>query len=447
MSVIIRSRYNLLKKHFDSSFILSVATLFTGSSLAQGLSLVLTPVVARLFTPEHFGITALFLSLAETISAFASLCYIQAIILPEKDGEAAQLVYLATIIIAITSGGLFITVFLVGIFRPMFIWLTILGKWFYVLPLAVFLIAMLKVIETWCIRKKYFKSLAILGSTQVLTTSGSRIGMGMIFGSSAGNLITGSLLGYIALVLILLHASMKDRLVILQKSTYSEIAKIANVYKDFPCYYMPSEVLRTFSLSLPVLALGYLFSPEIVGLYAMANLLLQRPISVVTESVRRVYFQRFADMRSKGISVRPIFLKTTAAMFLAGLVLFFVLMLWGESLIRVFLGNRWGDVGRYAMILAPWLCTMLMLFPSSTTFVVFRKQALFLRIQAGVFVSNIAVFTAAYIFSLEPEEILHLFVIVNVVFNITIILMALQIISRPIHGLKMQQDTIINGIE
>ena len=163
---------------------------------------------------------------------------------------------------------------------------------------------------------------------------------------------------------------------------------------------------------------------------------------MVTESVRRVYVPRLAEMKNKGIPVKRDFLKTTGGLFCIGFILFSFITLWGEELIGIFLGNTWRTAGRYVTILAPWLCTLFMLIPSSAAFVVFRRQELSLGIQVGVFIARITVFGVAYVYSFDPERTLHLFVMVNVFLNIAIIIIALHMISHAKSDVNMEQDII-----
>lgn len=75
----------------SSSFASNVLKLVTGSVFAQGLGILVIPIVARLFAPEAFGVAALFASITGIIGVLVCLRYEVSIMLPKTDEEAANL--------------------------------------------------------------------------------------------------------------------------------------------------------------------------------------------------------------------------------------------------------------------------------------------------------------------------------------------------------------------
>src|SRR5947209_80374 len=62
-----------------------VATLASGTAVAQLVGLLAAPLIARLFSPAAFGGLALFAAISGTISVIACWRYELAIVIPEKD--------------------------------------------------------------------------------------------------------------------------------------------------------------------------------------------------------------------------------------------------------------------------------------------------------------------------------------------------------------------------
>ena len=65
----------------------NVLKLFAGSALAQGLYVLVAPVLARLYDPADFGLHSIFISIAGVLSTISCLRYENAIVLPEEDEE------------------------------------------------------------------------------------------------------------------------------------------------------------------------------------------------------------------------------------------------------------------------------------------------------------------------------------------------------------------------
>src|SRR5438093_12405217 len=97
-----------------STFLGSVLTMAGGNALGQALTVAVSPVLTRIYSPTDFGVLAVQVSLLSIILIFAGLRYEFAIPLPKDDGTAAALLTLALSIVvgmsALTGG----VVWLVG---------------------------------------------------------------------------------------------------------------------------------------------------------------------------------------------------------------------------------------------------------------------------------------------------------------------------------------------
>ncbi len=62
----------------------NILTLMTGSTIAQAIPIAISPILTRLYTPEDFGVLALFTSLVTIFSVISTGRYEFAIMLPKK---------------------------------------------------------------------------------------------------------------------------------------------------------------------------------------------------------------------------------------------------------------------------------------------------------------------------------------------------------------------------
>ena len=86
------------------TFAENVLKLVTGSVIAQGIGVIVAPIIARLFAPEAFGVAALFASITGIIGVVACLRYELAIMLPKTDEEAANLLGASLFFVLIITG-------------------------------------------------------------------------------------------------------------------------------------------------------------------------------------------------------------------------------------------------------------------------------------------------------------------------------------------------------
>ena len=81
----------LLRK---DGFARRVFTLMSGTALAQATSLLVAPVLTRLFRPEDFGVFAMYVTLLSVSAPLIAVRYELAIVPAETDDDAFALVLL-----------------------------------------------------------------------------------------------------------------------------------------------------------------------------------------------------------------------------------------------------------------------------------------------------------------------------------------------------------------
>jgi O-antigen/teichoic acid export membrane protein len=95
-----------------SSFLKDVFTLTAGTTFAQALPILITPILTRyFFTPEDFGILAVFMSVSGILSVGVTGGYENAIVLPEKEKDAVNLAGLSASLTTVISAAVFFCLF------------------------------------------------------------------------------------------------------------------------------------------------------------------------------------------------------------------------------------------------------------------------------------------------------------------------------------------------
>jgi O-antigen/teichoic acid export membrane protein len=428
----------MLLKNRASGFVSNVATLVTGTTVGSSIRLLLTPIVARLFFPEHFGVAALFISIATITSTIGSLRYDQAVVLPKEDSEALGIASLSFVILLLFSALVFCLALSLTWLVPDFSWLQTLGKWSFALPIVVFLYGFASILTFWHMRKKRFKHLAGSQISMSSMTSGSRIVFGISSGSSVSGLILSVFLGLISRIAALLIGFDRTEFKPLFKLRRSELIASAKKYKDFPLYTAPTDLLRIFARNLPVLMLAFMFSSRVVGFYALASRLVRMPVELVSESVRRAYYQKSSELKNDGSALKASLIKITVALAVLGIPPFLTVFLFGETIFTFLLGAEWATAGKYAGILAPFFFAVFVNAPASAILVVLRKQALLLHIHIWLVVCTAALFITCHVKGATPEYTLFLFSLINMLFVLGIMTAAIKTAIREDRHLELE---------
>ncbi len=134
--------------------------LFSGNMIAQGMSLLLAPVLSRLYSPEDFGLVALYLSIFSIMSVVSTAKYEQAIMLPKSNRDAITIVWLVLGVTFVVASITLITTILFN--RPLanMTGNPALAPWLYFLPLSLLLHGIHQSATFYANRNKHFGLIA-----------------------------------------------------------------------------------------------------------------------------------------------------------------------------------------------------------------------------------------------------------------------------------------------
>jgi len=411
-------------------FFSDAMTLIGATTLAKIVGVLMVPIVTRLYNPDDFGVVAMILSISVIFGTVSALRYDQAIVLPKDDLESMKLVQISLILVFFTGLMLLLVVFIVISYITGVVFIDSMGNWLYAVPLIVVLSGGSEVLSHWCTRKTDYK---LLGSSEVSVSfvlSGTRILYGFYNSSSVFGLILGNILSLISKVAILTKKiSFKD-LCSRPEKDGATLMSIGKKYSEFPIYSAPTGILNSSFQVLPVIMLGIFFVPSVVGLYAMASRITKLPIDIISMPIRRIYVQRIAKLRNENKAIKGILIKTTLGLAAIGIIPFAVIAFFGEELFSFVLGDKWGQAGIYASILVPWLFSVFAITPSSSNFVVLKKQALWFRIQLFNAAAGLSSFVVGGILGMSVESLLLMFSVLGVCVNAIAFFISLSITTK-----------------
>lgn len=394
-------------------FFSNVLKLVSGSAIAQILGILLIPLITRLYSPDDFGVFQLFLSISGILVIFSCLSYQLAIMLPKEDEDSANILALCCILITIISG------ISVGIFLIFSDWIGMIlntpeiSQYLVYVPLVVFLDGLFIALTYWLSRKKQFGLIATAQVVNSISGKGIQIGIGM-YAASAFGLIIGVTVSYAASVAVIVRSIYED-LPLFKKVTWDHIRNLAIRYKKFPLLTSWSLGANTLSTNIAPLLLAYYFTPEIVGYFAVANMVVFLPMGLLGSATSQVFFQKACDEKNKTGSVAHIVREIQLRLISIGMFPMFVLMIIGADLFAFVLGSQWAVAGQYAGILAPWLLFVFIASPLSTIFAVLERQTVDLSFNILILISRGVVLVIGGL-SGDPYIALLLYSITGVLF-------------------------------
>ena len=380
-----------LKSHVakKSSFAGDVTKLVSGTAFAQAVSLLAAPIIAHLYAPEAWGVLAIFTSITGILGVIACLRYELAIMLPEKDEEAINLLGVS-LVFAILIALLTMPIIYWGR-GPILRWLNAPGLELYLwlVPVMIFIHGVFLGLNYWNSRTRHFGRLSIARVASSLTTTIGKLGFGYGGYATAGTMIGATVAGQAFATTVLGGQTWRDDRKLFYKSIrWREILTGIKRYKKFPIYSSWSGLLNTTSWQLPVLMLGAFFTPTIVGFYALGFRILQIPMSLIGSAIGQVFHQRAAEAKMQG-TLAPLVEGLIKRLLTICLFPMLMLTIIGRDLYIIVFGETWAEAGVYTQILSIWALVWFISSPLSTLYGVLEKQEQGLFLQLLIFITRI----------------------------------------------------------
>ena len=144
----------------NNPFVRGVTVLVGGTAGAQLLTVLAAPLLTRLYSPEDFGMLAVYASLLALISIISSLRYELAIPLPEDDAEAANIAVLSLILVGLST--LLAGFMMLLASQPLanVLGLPGLARYLWLLPIGVLFGGTYTIFNYWSVRTKRFTTIA-----------------------------------------------------------------------------------------------------------------------------------------------------------------------------------------------------------------------------------------------------------------------------------------------
>jgi O-antigen/teichoic acid export membrane protein len=321
-----------------SDFIKSSFTLVVGTVLAQLIPIALQPILRRIYTPEEFGLYAVYLSIIGMFVVAANLRYESTIVLPKDDDKAINLAIGAFFIGFIFSIGLFIIFFFFGNnLVSLFSFPKEIGKWLYVLPYSIFIISCSRTLNFWLTRKKAFKAYAI-NKVARRSSEGVVQSLGNTFQNSG--LIIGNIVGDTVNLIVSIGQSIKHGFSF-NKYNISLTKKQLTKYIEFPKYSTIPTLLNSISLFLPVIIINQFYSQEVTGYFDLSRTMLALPAALVSVAISQVLIQKVVEHKQKNQKVKKLVSKIAFVLLIMSIVGILIIELFGIPLFNFVFGEEW----------------------------------------------------------------------------------------------------------
>lgn len=352
----------------QKNFFFDTAALVGGNAGAQFITVALTPVITRLFSPEAFGEFSVIVACAGPFVAFAGLRYHEAIMLPEKESDASSLFWLSTYLILALTLLVTIVIAFIGTDIANLLEISQAHGLIYFVPVLIFLVSIRRVLDAKLQRARQFKYLAGTSIGVAITDRTVSIGGGLLAYLSASTLVVGRALGLLSSILLMLIAKTPDK-----QASIGSIRAVARRYNSFAKYAW-AGVIQQLDMVLPTIVLASIFGPVVAGLYALAKRVLAEPSLIVGRALSKTFYQKATELHRNNQSIAKItaeLLTYLISWIVPPMVIFSFVA--ASSFALVF-GEEWRQAGSYSVLLIPVFIASFVMQPLSRIFNILEKQ-------------------------------------------------------------------------
>lgn len=355
-------------KKYSGSFIGNVITLAGGTALAQIILFAASPLITRLYSPDEYGSFSVFFAIISILATVASFRYEVAILLPDDDFTALNILLVSIICLGFVVMAVFAVFFVLN--DVLSVWLKIseqshLIAW--ALAFGLLGMGLYQIFNYWGIRTRNYAQIAVTKCTQNVVLAVGQIILGIMHMGSLG-LIIGDLLGRMAGTGTLARHAWVYNKETIKVVSINTISAAARRYFRFSVLSSMSALVNCAGFQLPVMLFATLYENNVAGLYSFGYRVVQAPLALIFVSVSQVYSGEAARLASHDLNkMRELFLSTAKKLFMLGLIPAGILAVLGPWLFELVFGPAWREAGVFIQIMAPALLLGLVTSPLSQT--------------------------------------------------------------------------------
>lgn len=378
----------MLPQALKSPYLKAIGLLTGTQGIALLVPILAAPILGRLYAPSEYAPLAIYMSLGSVLSACATWQMHQAIIAEPNEKAAKGMVALClfiTIMSTLIAATLAVLLFVIS--APWAEWQNVRG-WLLFLPVTTLFGGITAAVINHAHKYARFAFFAWQNVALVCITVTLSITLGLAGWSSTGLLVSYFVGQACVFAATLFYASGQD--LGLRENTRPRLRALFRRHQRFATFTLPSELVSTVNLNMPLYALSYFGLVAPLGAFNRARQLASVPFTVLGSSVGQVFRQRAARDLAQHGTCRPVFVKTALTLAAIGLPVSLVLMLGAPVLFEIYLGPRWRLAGEIAQILAPMLCLRLVASPLSAVYQLRGKQRTAFVVQCAAFAVLVA---------------------------------------------------------
>lgn len=420
---------NWMRGRPSDSIFKNMALLLAGNMAGRVISIATLPILARIYSPENFGLLSVFNSLVMMSVPLATF-YATAIPLPKSNQFAINVLAISFITLAIWIVAFSVVLWWAS--RPILDLFSAssLAPFWPILVAGSAVAGAFQILTQWSTRRKAFRLISVATMTQSLGGAASKLALGLLGFTSFG-LLLGGIIQHGSGGAQLARKLGQDVRVNYLRPSRRGMRKALRRFHDFPTFRLPSQVLMAFTAQALPLASASLFSLEVAGQVGLAVSVLVLPTSLLGRSIGQAFYGEVASLgrrhpRQIRETTKSVILRLLLVSAPAALVLFF----FGPSLFQFVFGDEWRLAGQISATASAYIVMSLISVPIIHVINVVGNQGFYLRVNLVRAAWTILIFLAAHLFSLGAMTTIATYYVVLSIHLLIVLISVMRLLNR-----------------
>jgi O-antigen/teichoic acid export membrane protein len=384
-------------RFFAGGFSTNVIFMLAGTALGQAASVLLSPALARIYTPDEFGYLSVYTAALTILGVIAALGFELAIPIAASEAELANLV--ATSVGALTgmTGVLALIMWLASDRLLTQWWLGPLTSHRCLLPIGFACVGGYYVMVAAATRISAFREIAWTRISQGLSGPISQIALGLL-GAGAPGLAIGFIVGQSSGTFLLFSRVILKSPSLRMALSWRGVKDVVRRYARFPLFASWSRILDMAG-SGPILFLLFsaCYSSEIAGYMFLTERVIARPLLMVSTSLLQVFTGEAGQaVQTDPARLKRRFRQVVPRQLLLAASWIVVANLAAGWVFPVLFGHQWAAAIPYLRALSVAYLAQAVLHPVSTSLQIMERQALAAAWPAGRLVLVLATVITAW---------------------------------------------------
>lgn len=346
--------FSIFSENLSWYFVRAVGAISSGALIGQALIFVALPILTKLYDPESFGQFAIYTTWLSNLLVLMTWRYELALMLPDTEKRASNLVALALVINSIMGLLFMLVISVVASVLAGWIHDPAMVNWFLWLPFALLLAGASQVFFQWNNRQRHDHANVAAPILRAIVMVITQI-MGGYLGIGGIGLLIGHITGQLALLMVYAWHDMAQRFPWRKLSTWAGMKAEAKAYVKFPIITMPQTFIGGLQDSLCFMLVGILSGSWMIGLLGMMLRVIRMPAMLIGTAIAQIAYREMTALYRTQGNLAHFYLKLLGILSALSLFPALLLAFLGEALFVWVFGEVWQMAGTMAAVFSPYM--------------------------------------------------------------------------------------------